>query len=192
MTVAAALKYIIPFDRQVIASPLDAAEAARRLRAASVKRHWVRVLAAVPGTFEGVVEDQHFCVLTSAEGYKVLGFARIRNLGRPVCSGRLTPASGGCRIRVTFRPQGFMLAVMAYLFVFGFVMAPLVPAATWTQNHLDPKWVAAFPAIFVLNYIIGTAAFWTMRNRALRALRQVLEASPQGLPARPTALPISR
>ena len=178
MSIIRALTYVIPWDRATIDSPLGVVEATGRLQATTVKRHWVRVLAAVPGTFEGAIsgtrEHARFCVLTSAEGYKVLGFARIRNLGRPVCDGRIAAATGGCRVRVTFRPQGFMLAVMAYLFVFGFVMAPLVPAATWTQNHIDTKWVAAFPAIFVLNYIIGTAAFWTMRNRAIRALREVL------------------
>ena len=112
----------------------------------------------------------------AASSYKVLGFARIRNLGRPVCTGRLTPTPGGCHARITLRPQGFMLFVMAYLFVFGFVMVPLVPLDVWTQNHIDPKLVAAFPVIFVLNYIIGTAAFWTMRKRAIAALRLVLDA----------------
>jgi len=176
MTIVSALKYIIPYDRATIDSPLDGQEAAGRLRAASVKRHWVRLLAAVPGTFEGTVDGERFTVLTSAEGYKVLGFARIRNLGRPVCTGRLTPTPGGCHARITLRPQGFMLFVMAYLFVFGFVMVPLVPLDVWTQNHIDPKLVAAFPVIFVLNYIIGTAAFWTMRKRAIAALRLVLDA----------------
>ena len=180
MTIAAALKYIIPYDRTRIDTSLGVVQATGRLQATTVKRHWVRVLAAVPGTFEGAVggtlEEGRFTVLTSAEGYKVLGFARIRNLGRPVCSGRISPHAAGCRVDVRMRPQGFMIAVMAYLFVFGFVMGPLVPREAWTQNHIDPKWVAAFPVIFVLNYIIGTAAFWTMRNRAVAALRRALDA----------------
>jgi len=176
MTIVSALKYIIPYDRATIDSPLDGQEAAGRLRAASVKRHWVRLLAAVPGTFEGTVDGERFTVLTSAEGYKVLGFARIRNLGRPVCSGRILPHAAGCRVEVRMRPQGFMLAVMTYLFAFGFIMGPLVPRDLWTQNHIDPKWVAAFPVIFVLNYIIGTATFWVMRKRALEALRKGLDA----------------
>ncbi len=174
--IAAALKYIIPFDRQVIDSPLDVAEAAGRLRSVTVKRHWVRVLAAVPGTFEGAVADDRFSVLTSAEGYRLFGFARVRNLGRPVCHGRLSPASQGSRVEITLRPQGLMLAVMAYLFVFGLVMVPLVPAETWRTNHIDPKLPEAFPVIFVLNYAIGTAAFWVMRNRALKAFRAALGA----------------
>ena len=170
------LKYFIPFDREMIDSPLAAGEATERLRATTVKRHWVRVLAAVPGTFEGTVEDDCFSVLTSAEGYRLFGFARMRNLGRPVCRGRLSPVPGGCRAAVTFRPQGVMIAVMTYLFVFGLLMVPLVPADTWRQNHIDPALPRAFPVIFVLNYAIGTAAFWFMRGRAVRALKAVLEA----------------
>lgn len=169
-------KFIIPADKQRIDSPLDANAAADRLRVVTVKRHWIRVLATVPGTFEGTITGDRFSILTSAEGYKVFGFARIRNLGRPVCAGRLTPLPGGCRVAVTLRPQGLMLAVMAYLFVFAMIMVPLVPAQTWQQNHIDPKLPAAFPVIFVLNYAIGTAAFWFMRNRALKALRAVLLA----------------
>ena len=180
MTLASGLKYIIPYDRATIDTSLGVVEATGRLQATTVKRHWVRGLAAVPGTFEGAVggtlEEGRFCLLTSAEGYKVLGFARIRNLGRPVCSGRISPHAAGCRVDVRMRPQGFMLAVMAYLFAFGFIMGPMVPHDMWTQNHIDPKWVAAFPVIFVLNYIIGTATFWVMRKRALEALRKGLDA----------------
>lgn len=174
MATIAALRYVIPFDRQVVDSPLSPTEARERLQAVTVKRRWVRVLAAVPGRFEGTIGDDRFSVLTSAEGYRVFGFARVRNLGRPVCTGRLVSAPGGSRADINLRPQGLILAVMAYLFVFGMLMVPLVPAETWRQNHIDPKLPAAFPVIFVLNYIIGTAAFWIMRNRALAVFRTVL------------------
>jgi len=170
------LNFVIPWDRQAIDSPLDAADAAQRLQAVTVKRHWVRILAAVPGTFEGAVEDGRFRVLTSAEGYKLFGFARIRNLGRPVCTGRFVPSAAGCRVEAAFRPQGVVIAVLAYLFVFSMILVPLVPPAVWSQNHIDPRIPAAFPVVFVLNYAIGTAAFWLMRRRALKALRTVLEA----------------
>ncbi len=171
---AGALRYVIPFDRQTIDSPLSVDAAAERLHAATVKRHWIRVLAAVPGTFEGAVTGDRFTVLTSAEGYKVLGLARIRNLGRPVCAGRISQAPDGSRIELTLRPQGLILAVMAYLFVFGMVMVPLVPAAVWMHNHIDPVLPRAFPVIFVLNYAIGTAAFWFMRGKAVKALYATL------------------
>jgi len=170
------LSHIIPYDRQAIDTSLTIAEAAQRLRAATVKRHWIRILASVPGTFEGAVADDRFCVLTSAEGYKVLGLARIRNLGRPVCAGRLVATPGGCRINVTLRPQAVVMAVLAYLFVFSMILVPLAPRAAWLQAHIDPKLPAAFPVVFVLNYAIGTAAFWVMRNRAIKALRAVLDA----------------
>ena len=170
------LKYIIPFDRQTIDSPLAVDDAVDRLRTVTVKRHWVRGLAAVAGTFEGTVAGDRFSVLTSAEGYRVFGFARVRNLGRPVCYGRVSAAPTGSRIEMTLRPQALMIAVTTYLFIFGMLMVPLVPAATWQQNHIDPKLPAAFPVIFVLNYAIGTAAFWVMRKRALKALKDVLDA----------------
>ena len=176
------LKFIIPFDRQTIESPLNLSQATENLSSVTTKRRWINGLVAAPGTFEGMVDEDRFRLLTSAEGYRVFGFARIRNLGRPVCAGRLTPAVEGCRADIKMRPQALMIAVTAYLFLFGMILVPLVPAHTWSQNHIDPKLPAAFPAIFVLNYAIGTAAFWFMRNRAVRALKAMLQESKQETP----------
>jgi hypothetical protein len=175
------LKYLIPWDRQTISCPLTVAEATQRLRAVTVKRHWVRVLAAVPGTFEGTVADDRFTVLTSAEGYKLFGFARMRNIGRPVCGGRLTALPDGCRVVVNFRLQWVVTVAMTYLFAFGVVFVPLCPPDIWRTNHIDPVLAHMLSIIFVINYIVGTLTFWVMRNQALASLRSVI-AGPASIP----------
>ena len=184
------LKYLIPWDRQALSCALPPDEALERLRAVTVKRHWVHLRGAVPGTFEGKIEDDRFTVLTSAEALKLFSFARMRNLGRPVCLGRLMPEPGGCRIAVRFRPQWLVTVALVYLFGFGVLFVPFCPPGVWRANHIDPAVADALPFVFAVNYVVGTLTFWAMRNQALATMREVLgrpiSLSPQ---VRPTALP---
>lgn len=173
------LKYLIPFDRLTITCRLTTTEVVERLRAVTVKRHWLRLWSAVPGTFEGKVSADRFRLLTSAEGFELFGWARTRNGGRPVCTGRLAPAPGGCRIDLNLRPQAALLLVMAYILAFMPLVLWLYIFGTWKSVDGDESLARVglmlFPCAFLLNYIIWTRMFWIMRNRALAAFRRVLD-----------------
>ncbi len=168
------LDHILPSRQFVLDCPFDAAEAAAKLKAVTVKRHWIRFWSGVPGTFEGYVRGNRFSLLTSAEAYQFFGFTRTRNMTRPVCSGRIEPASNGCRVVVRLRPQlGFVL-LMIYIFAFaGFVGWFLYHDGLYRDFDF-PFPLIIFPIVIVLNLAIYLGFTGTMGKRARAALQGVL------------------
>jgi len=167
------LKYIVPFDRFVVDTPLRIDEVHARLKAVTVKRHWFRIFKAVPGTFEGTLRRDGFVLLTSAEGYQLFGFSRMRNAYRPICSGTIEPSPGGSRITVRARlPLFFMIFLAIWLTLF------LTSAGgIWLQSGEDARYLAPIlivTSIILVMWLSVIRTFRTMRDRFKTVLEKVL------------------
>lgn len=167
------LKYLVPFDRFTVDTPLRIDEVHARLQAVTVKRHWFRLFKAVPGTFEGTLKRDRFTLLTSAEGYQLFGFYHMRNAYRPVCFGTIKPGPGGCRIAVRARlPLFFMVFMATWTMLF-----LTVALAIWLQSPEDIQYAAAplmVTAIFLIMWTIAVGVFRFMLHRFKSALEHVL------------------
>jgi hypothetical protein len=166
-------EYLAPFDRFEVDTPLRIDEVHARLAAVTVKRHWFRLFSAVPGTFEGTLESDRFVLLTSAEGYQMFGFSRMRNAYRPICAGAIAPSPGGSRITVRARLPLFYLVFLA---VWGIGVVAMT-GDLYLESGYDADYlifVAIASAMALAMYGSMTRTFWIMRDRFKRALEQVL------------------
>jgi hypothetical protein len=160
----------------IIDSPLGVDEAVARMREVTVKRHWIRFWNAVPGTFEGSISGNRFTVLTSAEGYRAFEWIRSRNLGRPVCSGHITPAPGGSRIRIGTRPQAAVILLWLWAPILGGLGLALVYRDGFFEIDGEFRWFGLlFPGVVAFQLIVLASFAREMRHEAQDAFRQVFK-----------------
>lgn len=160
------LKYLIPFDRFVIRSPLSSAAAGEALQAVVEPRKFLRV-GAGSRDFEGEVENGHF---------KIARQINYRNSFRPVVAGTIEPAPGGSVIRVTLRPSIFvMIFCLVWLNFVVSVGTSLVQQTSLAELQANPVVLMPFGMVIFFLVIIN-GGFWTEANKQRHMLKTLFNA----------------
>ena len=154
------LKYVLPWGAFTIVSAESAEMIAASLRGITGPAHELMGPDDISGksyVFVGTVEDRQFRLSTPLEDFSLVGFARTRNICRPVLNGRIHPAAEGCVITVGVRMQ-----VFSYILLTG-LMLTLLTGAIFA--YAEQK--AAIPvicAVIVVSFCNGF--FWFMVHKA--------------------------
>ncbi len=165
------LKYLIPFDRFVVETPLSVEKVHERLATVTVKRSWRHAFRGTPGTFEGTLKPGRFTLLTSAEPWSLSRQQRLRNTHRPVCTGKIESAATGSRIIVSARPPAVTIAIMAFLIL---MSAGTIRLMLEHAGEVDAAAAFGLPAMFLTFYVLLGIPFWRLRRNFKAALERVL------------------
>lgn len=153
------LKYLLPFDRFVIRSPLSAADATAALQAV-VEPKKLRVFDKREKAFEGTIEEGNFDIR------RLIGY---RNSFLPMIRGKVEAVPGGCTVRVTMR---LMIAVMVFcaFWLTGVVSACIVMTTTEVrETEVGPFALVPF-GMLAFFLVLVNGAFWFEANKQKKVL----------------------
>ncbi len=156
-------KYLIPFDRSVIDSPLTPEDAAEAIL---IETDLVRLVGfSVSGlhAFRGDVSGSRFRIRRILDGTE-------RNAFIPIVIGRIEPAGDGSRIHIHMRPMWFIVFVMLAWIVF--IIPDVRGVVLWSV--LRTPWDLLFPFGMILTaaVVIG-GGFWPEASRQKQMLTAV-------------------
>jgi hypothetical protein len=152
------LKYLIPFDRFTIRSPLSAAEAIDAVKGV-VEPRKLRIFGGGEKAFEGEVEPGRFRIAT---------LVSHRRSFQLVIAGEMTEAPDGSHISVSMRLTNFLLTFCAISLTLGlFLIGTLLTAYGFNALALVPLGGLAFNALII------NGGFWFEANKQRKMLTAV-------------------
>lgn len=160
------LKYLFPFERFVIRSPLSGEDAVVVLQKhVGPRKLW-------PSTndgndFQGVVEG---------EGFRITRVIRYRNSFLPVVVGRLERAPGGCVMHIHMRMH---FAVMAFSAVWvSFLVPVLIGFVVRSERGFDVDTLMPF-GMLAFFLALTNGGFWFEANKQKKMLQDIFhQAAP--------------
>ncbi|MBW8879966.1 MAG: hypothetical protein JF615_00695 [Asticcacaulis sp.] len=162
------LKYLIPFDRVTIDSPLSLQEARSRL-AASLEPKQFRFFYSGTKELEGTM---------TPHGFRVSRILRGRNSFNAQAIGEIDPAPRGSRIRVHLRMPIFVI-----IFCLAWMSFPLGLVAVINGRFLEPLHDSTFQPAALLPLgmvafmvLITNLGFWSSATKLKSDLRRIFQA----------------
>jgi hypothetical protein len=154
-------KYLIPFDRFVIHSPMSPTDALQALRSVVEPGKFLRFSTAGAKAFQGTVD---------VSGFRITRIIGYRNSFLPVIVGTVTPAPGGSLVRIHMRMIVFvMLFCCVWLTGVVSIGGNLIWRTSWAQVQAQP--ICLMPVGMMLFFLVlVNGGFWLEARKQKRML----------------------